>query len=272
MGQAVAPDDPERPQGELEDEGARSVLLGITPAMRFGRRFFRMLPSAPRCKLCASPFHGPVGPVMRLVGKAPWPKNPKYCSFCFRDLVKRRAGAEIECSLLFADVRGSTPLAETMRPTEFRMLMNRFYETASHVLFEHDAIVDHFVGDEVIGIFIPALTGEIHAQRAIAAGRALLSATGHDTSEPWLPVGVGVNTGIAFVGVVGEGEQVELTALGDPVNVTARLASAAGTGEILVTLAAAHSAKLTDGTLKHRRLALKGKSESTDVVVISPST
>jgi adenylate cyclase len=120
----------------------------------------------------------------------------------------------------------------------------------------------------VIGIFIPALTGELHAQRAIDAGRELLDVTGHSDSTPWVPIGVGINTGVAFVGTVGEGNQVELTALGDPVNVAARLASAAGAGEILITRAAARAAEFPDAGLEHRTLELKGKSATTEVLVL----
>jgi adenylate cyclase len=171
--------------------------------------------------------------------------------------------------MLFADVRGSTPLAEQMRPKEFTRLMGRFYDTASAVLVEHDAYVDKFVGDEIIGLFVPALTGDSHAERAISSARALLQATGHaNPGGPWVPVGVGVNTGTAYVGSVGEGEDRELTAMGDVVNTTARLASAAAEGEILVTLAAASSARLSPVPLERRSLALKGKSAPTDVVVI----
>jgi class 3 adenylate cyclase len=70
---------------------------------------------------------------------------------------------------------------------------------------------------------------------------------------------------------VGVGENVEFSALGDPVNVAARLASAAGEGELLVTIAAAQSAHLADGNLEHRSLELKGKSEATEVVVLGPA-
>ena len=111
---------------------------------------------------------------MRLIGKGPWPNNPKYCGSCLKQLMKHHGGAEIDCSLLFADVRGSTPLAETMRPAAFRGLMERFFDIAAEVLVEHDAIVDKFVGDEIIGIFVPALSGDLHAARAIAAARTLL--------------------------------------------------------------------------------------------------
>ena len=259
-----------KPGQEFHDDIGREVLLGTNKGLRYGRRFFSALPSGPRCKLCSSPFHGAFGPVMRMVGKAPWPANPKYCSSCFKQLAEHQSGAEIESSFLFADVRDSTPLAESMRPAEFRGLMDQFFQTASKVLIDHDAVVDKFAGDEVIGIFIPALTGELHAQRAIAAGRALLTATGNHTDQPWVRVGAGVNTGVAFVGAVGEGDLIELTALGDPVNVAARLASEAAAGELLVTAAAAASAHLADAGLEHRSLALKGKSEPTDVVVLGP--
>jgi adenylate cyclase len=228
-----------------------------------GRHVLKVLPSQVRCKLCASPLQGAwLGP-MTVIGKGPWSKNPKYCSMCFKDMVKHRAGAEIPCSMLFADVRGSTALAERMTPTDFRGLMDRFFSVATDVLIDHDAIVDKFVGDEVIALFIPVLTGELHASRAIASGQALLAAT-----ADWVPIGAGVNTGIAFVGAIGPDDQAEFTAMGDPVNVTARLASVAGAGELLVAAAAAEAAHLDDAALEHRQLALKGKSTPTDVVVL----
>ena len=242
--------------------------LKIAPRVRRLRRMWRTVPSAPRCKMCTSPFGAPGGPVLRLIGKGRWPGNPKYCAGCFKDLYRSRIGAEIDCTLLFADIRGSTALAETMRAADFRTLLDRFYATASEVLIEHEAIVDKFVGDEVIGIFIPALAGGNHPRQAIDASHDLLRATGHGTDAPWAPIGIGVNTGQAFVGVVGTEDHVEFTALGDNVNITARLASAAGVGEILVTRAAASAAELTDAALERRTLDLRGRSESTDVVVL----
>jgi adenylate cyclase len=248
----------------------RSILMGTDERYAKTRRFLRRIPSAPRCKMCAAPFGGLGSPIMRLVGRAPWDKNHHYCGVCFTVLQNLRGGAEIECSLLFADVRGSTRLAEEMSPSRFRQLMARFYEMAADVLVERDAIVDKFVGDEVVAIFIPALAGDAHAARAIASAQALMEATGNTEGEQsWLPLGAGVHTGIAFVGSVGQGRAAELTALGDVVNVAARLASAAGAGEILCTNAAASAAALPVGKLELRRLNLRGKTEATDVVVVS---
>jgi adenylate cyclase len=246
-----------------DEEMARGVLMGTNRTMRFGRHVFKAIPSEAHCKLCASPLRGAWGGVFSIVGKGPWPKNPKYCAMCFKEMVRRRSGAEIPCSLLFADVRGSTELAEQMSPTDFRGLMDRFFAAATGVLLDYDAIVDKFVGDEVIALFIPVLTGELHATRAIASGQALLAAT-----RDWISVGAGVNTGVAFVGAIGPDDQAEFTAMGDPVNVAARLASAAGAGELLVSDAAIHAAGFDDTGLEHRRLALKGKTEVTEVAVL----
>ena len=181
----------------------------------------------------------------------------------------QNGGAEIDCSLLFADVRGSTALAETMRPQAFKTLLNRFYETAAAVLYEHDAMLDKFVGDEVVAIFIPALSGDRHAARAVAAAKALLHATGHDDpGGPWLPIGAGIQTGIAYVGAVGDGPSTVLTALGDTVNVAARLASAAGAGEVVISEDVARAADLDMDAGERRSLDLKGKSASVAVVVL----
>jgi adenylate cyclase len=262
--------EPGRESGERQDEDRDAAAqLNLGDRQKRLRRFWRSIPSPPRCKLCHRPFGGIGGPVMRLIGLGRWPGNPKYCRGCFRDLYRKRKGAEIECSLLFADVRDSTGLAERMRPAEFRRLMDRFYAAAFGVLVAHDAFVDKFVGDEVIGIFVPALTEALHAREAVEVGLELLEATGHGTDEPWVPVGIGVNTGIAYVGAVGTEEHVEFTALGDEVHVTARLATAAGTGEMLVTDAAVRAAGLPDGSLEHRTVALKGKSEPMTVAVLS---
>jgi adenylate cyclase len=248
---------------DLEQASWR-VLMGKAPEVRRARPIFARLPSAPHCKLCAAPFAGPFAPIMRMMGRSRWPANPKYCRSCFHQLSTYHAGAEVDCSLLFADVRDSTTLAEGMTPREFRDRMDRFFESATRVLIEHDAMVDKYVGDEVMAVFIPGIAGELHAQRAIEAGRALLRLTDHG-----LPVGAGVTSGVTFVGAVGSGEKVDMTAMGDNVNVAARLASAAGAGELLVTLAAAKAGNLADAGLEHRSLALKGKTGPTEVLVLS---
>jgi adenylate cyclase len=205
---------------------------------------------------------------MRLLGRDQSRYNPRFCQKC--EVFEHPGGAEIVLSMLFADVRGSTTLAEQMGAREFSNLMNRFYKVASHILIQSDAMVDRLLGDEVIGLYIPGFSGPDHPQRAIQAARELLRVTGHqDPGGPWLPVGVGVHTGSAFVGVVGDEDATsDFTALGDNVNITARLASAAGPGEILISEAAYEAANLNLGDLESRKLELKGKSGTIHVRVL----
>src|SRR5215212_7601421 len=87
---------------------------------RRARNVLRRIPQGPRCKLCAAPFAGIGAPFMRMIGKRPSAKSPDMCTSCFDFMVRHHGGAEIECSFLFADVRGSTTIAEAMSATEFR--------------------------------------------------------------------------------------------------------------------------------------------------------
>jgi adenylate cyclase len=253
---------------QTAEEYWQNLLTGRRSPARTERAFFRMFPHDPRCKLCNVPFAGAGGAVMRALGRRPSKRNPRYCNTCERYIEKYRGGTEVEMTLLFADVRGSTTAGETMSPLQFTQLMNRFYATATRVLINADAWIDKLVGDEVIGFFFPYV-GE-HARAAVQAARELLFATGHGRTEgPWLPVGAGVHTGVAYVGVVGSRETVsDVTALGDAVNVTARLASLARAGEILVSDATYAAAGLAEEAHEHRQEDLKGRAEPVGVHVL----
>jgi adenylate cyclase len=249
------------------DELWPAVLTGKLPHLHAIRRLFKLLPGAPRCKLCLAPMGPPSGPVLRLIGKRPARLNPRYCNACEKFLVKHRGGAEMELSLLFADVRGSTSLAEGMSPARFSELMNRFYVTSSAILIDTDAFVDKMVGDEVVAWYVPK--DPDHPARAVRAAEQLLLATGHaDLAGPWVPVGVGVHTGTAYVGVVGSADTVtDLTALGDAVNVTARLASTAAAGEILVSETAYAAAGIV-GDHERRQMEIRGHAAPVDVRIL----
>lgn len=271
----VSPSGPAAPgaEGYPNQEQWHALLTGIDPRLRRLNGIFRHIPSDPRCKFCSAPFAGIGAPFMRALRRGRWTKSPRFCSFCFQVLQNMPGGTELDISLVFADVRGSTGLAERVGPYEFSRLINRFYDLATGVLIGADAILDKFVGDEVIGLFIPALAGPDHARKAVDAGRAILRVTGHGSPQgPIVPIGVGVHSGIAFVGIVGAaGEVTDFTALGDPVNTTARLASMAATGEVLVTAAAARAAGLATDGLTARDLEIRGRTGSVSVWVLGPA-
>lgn len=174
---------------------------------------------------------------MRAMGRRPWLRNPHYCEKCESVMAEERGGAEIEIAMIFADVRGSTALAAQLGPTAFATLMQRFFRVAMQAFIASDAIVDKMVGDEVIALYVPGLTGTDFRQRAVAAGLKLLRATGHgDPAGPWLPIGIGVHAGATFMGSIGvEGGNYQFTALGDAMNYASRLAASARAGEMLMS-------------------------------------
>ena len=255
------------PEPTVEEEWYRMLMEG-EPINRHLYHVYGLLPSDPRCKLCAAPFRGVGGFLMHLLGRDQSRYNPRFCQKC--EVFEHPGGAEVPLTMLFADVRGSTKLAEQMSAREFSRLINRFYSVASHVLIQTDAMVDRLLGDEAIGLYIPGFTGPEHPRKAVEAAQELLRLTGHNDSKgPWLPVGIGIHTGPAYVGVVGdEGSTADFTALGDNVNITARLASEAGPGEILISDAACEAAKMDLRELEHRQLELKGKSEPIGVHIL----
>jgi adenylate cyclase len=245
------------------------MLTGDWPRLQRLRRMWGALPSPPRCKLCNAPFRGPGGVLMRAIRYGPSTLNRRLCKWCIRAVHKHPGGAEVEISVLFADVRGSTTIAERMPPEEFSRLMSRFYGAAAGVIDERDGIVDKFVGDSAVALFIPGFAGSDHAAEAIAAARGLLEQTGNSGPEPWIPVGAGVHTGKSFVGTVGEGDARDFTALGDTVNITARITALAGPGEILISAEAATAGALETSGLERRTLELRGKDETVDAWVVN---
>ena len=250
----------------------RGFLSGQDPSVARMRRVMRRIPHGPNCKLCNAPFEGPGGAVLRHFGFARFPGNPAICGSCIKSLNKLGVlGAEIPVSLLFADIRGSTGIGERMSPTEFRAFLDRFYQLASKAIVENDGILDKFVGDEAIGLFFIGISGTEHTAAAIRAARALLDAAGRaEASESGpIPVGAAVHTGHAFVGSTGAGGAVsDFTALGDVVNTTARLASEAAAGELLVTVEAARAANLDSQSFDHRTLMVRGRSDAVEVVAL----
>ena len=240
--------------------------MGDNPRLHRYKRVFHLLPASPRCKVCYAPFRGLGGQVMRVIGRGPSKLNPRMCGLCERFAQDHPGGAEIPLSLLFADIRGSTHLAETLGTVRFSALIARFYNAVTDELVNADALIDRLIGDEVVALFVPALAGQRHAEAAVQAAQAILKATGHeDSMGPWVPVGVGVHTGTAFVGAVGSGGVSDITALGDDVNLTARLAATASAGEILITEATRAASGLSTDGLEPRHLTLKGRDAPADV-------
>ncbi len=252
----------------------KSILIGENGDLVAIRKAMKRIPTSPRCKLCAAPFGGAGGSVLKHVGFGRFPGNPAICNRCINGFRKSGVtGAEIPVTLLFADVRGSTTIGERLSTRDFHAFLDAFYRIASDVVLGHDGLVDKFVGDEVIGLFFGGVSGPHHAAAAIDAGLDLLARVGVPDATPMgpIPLGAAVHTGDAYVGATGPiGAVDDFTALGDAVNTTARLASSAAAGELLVSDAAAEAAGRSDPVAERRHLDVRGRHDPIDVIVLHP--
>jgi adenylate cyclase len=236
------------------------------------RRIFKTLPHDPRCKVCNAPFAGIGG---MLVSPFGWGSgrssfNQNMCDRCEKLVKKYQVGIELPLTMLFADVRNSTALAEAIGPTAFHQLINRYYRTCTGVLSETNALINRLIGDALIALYVPGLAGPEHPKVAVDAARQLLEATGHtEPNGPWIGVGIGIHTATVYVGAVGSSERVsDITVLGDAANITARLSSQAADGEILVSGEACKAGHLDLQDCELCTLKLKGRNETVDVRVV----
>lgn len=230
------------------------------------RRIFRILPHDPRCKFCNAPFQGLGGSLVRvLYGKRQSAMNPNFCNLC--DEASRRfpGGAEVEMSMLFIDVRGSTALSEQLGPTEFSRLINRFFKLSSRTIGNEDGLVEKLAGDAVAAFWGAGFAGPDYVRRTVEVARRLM----HIMQGEKIPVGIGVHAGVAFFGSVGDANGLmNIAAIGDEVNLAARLASQAAAGEAIVSEQALDKAGIPYEDLESRCLDLKGLTDPVPVRVL----
>ena len=234
------------------------------------QKLYSLLPSDPHCHECGIPMEGIGGNALRFMGSAPSSFSPKLCSACEQSARHYEVGAEVHLTMIFADVRDSTHLAESKGTMGFKEIIQRFYKETSKVLIEHNAMVNRLMGDQVIALFVPRFAGKNHAKVALHAAQELLRVTGHgDSNGPWVPVGAGIHTGTAYVGAVGAADRVtEIAVLGSAANMCARLSSKAAAGEILISEESVKAGNLDASGLESRSLDLKGVSQPVSVRVM----
>ena len=181
-------------------------------------------------------------------------------------------GAEVNIAVLFADVRGSTGLGERMGASAFAALLKRFYKTATDGLLAHNAVIDKMVGDEVMALFFPSASGPEYRSAPVHAAVEIMRGVGYGaTGEPWLPLGIAVHAGLAYVGKVGTEGINDFTALGDTVNTAARLQAEAAAEEIVLSETVYKEVADRFADLEQKTVTLRGKKEPILIRVIQPS-
>jgi len=230
------------------------------------RHLFRLLPHDPRCKLCHVPFDGIGATVVgTLIGRKQSNMNPRFCNVCEDFARKHGGGAEVEMSMLFADIRGSTSLSEQMTSIEFSQLINRFYVNSTRAIAEEDGLVEKLSGDAVAAFWGAGFAGKDYVVKTIRAAQkvARLMQRGD------IPVGIGVHAGMAYFGTMVSSDGLyDISAIGEEVNTAARLASKADSGEIIISETALAKTDLDDPKWEYRSLELKGISKPVAVRVL----
>jgi len=170
-------------------------------------------------------------------------------------------------TILFADIAGSTSIAEKLDPEDWTVLVQRAFDRLNKIAARYDGTVARLMGDGVLVFFGAPVAHEDDPERAVRCGLDMVreiaglgvDAHGHDVP---LQVRVGINTGPVVVGMVGSDIAREYTAMGDAVNIAARMQAAAPPGGVMIT-AATHRfvAPLVEAT-DAGRLELKGKAEA----------
>jgi adenylate cyclase len=249
-----------------ESEEWRKILTQGHKPLRVMRSVMRVLPSAPRCKVCQNPFSGFGGKLVGLAGFRRSRKNPSLCSRCCESLPE--GGAQVDIAVVFADVRGSTAVGERLDATAFAAVLTRFYKTATDVLVRYDAIIDKLIGDEVMALFIPGIAGPEYRRKGADAAVDLVRTVSSGALAGDVAIGAAVHAGIAFVGNVGGEGTLDFTALGDPVNVAARLQSHAAAGEVLFSEEAHAGVRDAFPDTEARVLELRGRAAPVRVFAV----
>ncbi|MBN1913763.1 MAG: adenylate/guanylate cyclase domain-containing protein [Candidatus Omnitrophica bacterium] len=186
------------------------------------------------------------------------------------DPSKLKLGGERKnITVIFSDVRGFTKFSESRQPEEIVAMLNEILTQQAQVVFNYNGTLDKFVGDELMAFF--GAPGEIHAKdHAFFAVRTALEmqAKVAELREHWkkeskelLEIGIGVNSGDMVVGNMGSAEMMDYTVIGDNVNLAARLCSAAGASQIIISEATYEKIKDKIDTERLEPISVKGKAK-----------
>jgi adenylate cyclase len=165
--------------------------------------------------------------------------SPSEAEYLLKDYLKNGelpGLREQRVTVLFSDIANSTALAEQLGTSHFANILNNFYQSATDIAFRHGAIIK-YLGDGILAIFMEQSGGMPIEEKAILAGRELLSHINHTGSlDPSrrIVIGVAINTGLVMAGYVGTRERVEFVVLGDTVNVAHRMQDYARPYKIIV--------------------------------------
>jgi len=150
-------------------------------------------------------------------------------------------GEEREVTILFSDIRGFTSMSENMNPESVVSTLNEYFSDMIDIVFKYNGTLDKIIGDELMIVYGAPISAEDDTQRAVTTAVEMqeqiirLNKERKKRKDAPIMVGIGINRGVVVSGNIGSRDMMDYTVIGDTVNLGARLCSAAGPGEILVS-------------------------------------
>lgn len=140
-------------------------------------------------------------------------------------------GKKANLTVLFADIRGFTSMSENMTAEEVSVILNEYFTAIEPIIRKYNGVINKFIGDAVLAIFGEPIQDKDHAQNAVKCANEMLEKVAElrikwlKEGKPKIEIGVGINTGEAFVGNIGSETRLEYTVIGDVVNLASRIES-----------------------------------------------
>lgn len=188
------------------------------------------------------------------------------------DISMKTAGRRENVTVMFLDIRGFTSISEQHTAEEVTEILNDYFKEIIPVIKKHHGVINKFIGDAILAVF-SGETPEIHAKNAVRAGKAILKRLKNfqhiqeTQGREKIQAGIGVNTGIVFLGDIGNDERCEYTVIGDTVNVANRAerANRIYKTEFLITENTYPYVKDIADVIKISDVQMKGKREKVNV-------
>jgi adenylate cyclase len=170
---------------------------------------------------------------------------------------------ELNCTVLFVDIARSSRLAEKLGPKPFGELLNRYFQDVTNIIFQYGGLIDKYLGDGFMAVFGMSSMHKNPEESAVLASLEIIKLleARYREKDKHIDVGFGINTGPVVAGYVSTKERVELSVLGDTVNVASGLESMARPNRILIGPNTEAAVKSKFSLKNLGELAIKGRTQ-----------
>lgn len=187
----------------------------------------------------------------------------------------RLGGVNQKVTVMFADIRGFTPMSETLEPARVVEILNEYFTRVTEVIFDCGGMLDKYIGDAVMAVFGAPVSKGNDSSNAVNAAiqiqRLLIELNRDAAARHWpeLRVGIGINSGIVTAGNIGSPRRLDYTVVGDTVNTASRLMSNAAGGQILISHSTAAETEDELDLEPLPALRVKGRTEPVKVFQVN---